>query len=62
LGAKRSYGRDKFGRITQVTYTERRRDGKVESRHYTGYGKYTGKTVGDSRGRSVHYNRYGQRD
>jgi hypothetical protein len=62
MAAKRSFGKDGSGRIVQVNYTERRSDGKKETRHYTGYGKYTGKTVSGSRGRSVHYNRYAQRD
>lgn len=62
MSAKRTYSSNGHGRITQINYTERRSDGKVENRHYTSYGSYTGKTVNDSRGRSVHYNRYGRRD
>jgi hypothetical protein len=62
MGIKRSYGKDDSGRITSVNYSERRSDGKTETRHYTRHGYKTGKTVKDNRGRSVHYNRYGQRD
>lgn len=62
MSTKRTYNTNKSGRITQINYTERRMDGKIENRHYTRYGYYTGKTVSESHGRSVHYNRYGQRD
>ncbi len=62
MGTKRSHSTDDNGRITQVNYTERRKDGSTETRHYTRHGYNTGKTVSDDRGKSVHYNRYGRRD
>jgi hypothetical protein len=61
MAAKRSYSKDEYGRITQIDYTEKRKDGKTESRHHTPYGTYTGKTVSDKR-KSVHYNRYGGKE
>jgi hypothetical protein len=58
MSSKKSYSTNKYGRITQQDYTEKRSDGKTETRHYTRYGTYTGKTVSDGK-RSQSYNRYG---
>jgi len=47
MGAKKSHSVDKnSGKITQVNYTEKRSDGKIETRHLNpDNGKYTGKSV-----------------
>jgi len=61
VGAKKSYSTDENGRITQMNYTEKRSDGKTETRHYTRYGEKTGHTVSNNSGHSDHYNRYGRK-
>lgn len=58
MRANKSYSVNKYGRIHQQDYTEKRPDGKTETRHYTRHGEYTGKTVHDGK-RSETYNRHG---
>jgi len=60
MGTKETHSTDKdSGKITQINYTEKRPDGKIETRHVNpDSGKYTGKSVHNSEtGRTEYYSR-----
>lgn len=62
MGAKQSISRDSHGKETERNYTERRPDGKAETRHYSPRGlDYRGKTVNDKDGKATDYTSGGRK-
>lgn len=60
MGIKKTHSADrKSGKITQINYTEKRSDGKIETRHVNPNSrKYTGKSVHNpNTGRTKYYTR-----